>query len=83
MAATSKGKHDMAEVRVKSEIAGSVWKILKQPGEVVAAEDSLMLLESMKMEIPVVAPRDGTVVEWRVAEGEAVAEGDVVVVLRA
>ncbi|MBK1662609.1 biotin/lipoyl-binding carrier protein [Paracraurococcus ruber] len=73
----------MAEIRVKSEIAGSVWKILKQPGEAVEAEDSLMLLESMKMEIPVVAPRRGTVLEWRVAEGEAVAEGDVVVVLRA
>ena len=73
----------MAEIRVKAEIAGSVWKILKQPGEEVVAEDSLMLLESMKMEIPVVAPRDGTVLEWRVAEGEAVAEGDIVVVLRA
>ena len=66
----------------KAEIAGSVWKILVPPGEAVVAEDSLMLLESMKMEIPVVAPRDGTVLEWRVAEGEAVAEGDVVVVLR-
>ena len=83
MAATSKGNKRMAEIRVKAEIAGSVWKILVQPGEAVAAEDSLMLLESMKMEIPVVAPRAGTVLEWRVAEGEAVAEGDVVVVLRA
>lgn len=73
----------MAEIRVKSEIAGSVWKILKQPGEAVEAEESLMLLESMKMEIPVLAPRHGTVQEIRVAEGEAVAEGDVVVVLRA
>jgi biotin carboxyl carrier protein len=72
----------MAELRVKSEIAGSVWKILKQPGEAVEEEESLLLLESMKMEIPVVAPRDGTVLEMRVAEGEAVAEGDVVVVLR-
>ena len=72
----------MAEIRVKSEIAGSVWKILKQPGEAVAEDESLMLLESMKMEIPVVSPRAATVLEWRVAEGEAVAEGDVVVVLR-
>jgi biotin carboxyl carrier protein len=77
------GSVGMAEIRVKSEIAGSVWKILKQPGEAVASDESLMLLESMKMEIPVVAPRAGTVLEWRVAEGEAVAEGDVVVVLRA
>jgi biotin carboxyl carrier protein len=73
----------MVEIRVTSEIAGSVWKILKLPGEAVAAEDTLLLLESMKMEIPVPAPRDGTVLEVRVAEGEAVAEGDVVVVLRA
>jgi len=73
----------MAEIRVKSEIAGSVWKILKQPGEAVALDDTLLLLESMKMEIPVFAPRHGTVQEVRVAEGEAVAEGDVVVVIRA
>ena len=73
----------MPEIRVKSEISGSVWKILKQPGESVAEDEPVLLLESMKMEIPVVAPRHGTVLEWRVAEGEAVAEGDVVVVLRA
>ena len=72
----------MAELRVKAEIAGSVWKILVEPGAAVAAEDSLILLESMKMEIPVVAPRAGTLLEMRVAEGEAVAEGDVVAVLR-
>jgi biotin carboxyl carrier protein len=72
----------MAELRVKAEIAGSVWKILVEPGAAVAAEDSLILLESMKMEIPVVAPRAGTLLEIRVAEGEAVAEGDVVAVLR-
>ena len=72
----------MADVRVKSEIAGSVWKILKQPGEAVEEEEPVILLESMKMEIPVMAPRTGTVIEIRVAEGEMVAEGDVVVVIR-
>lgn len=71
----------MAELRVKSEIAGSVWKILKQPGEAVEEEEPVMLLESMKMEIPVLAPRGGTVAELRVEEGEMVAEGDVVVVI--
>ncbi len=71
----------MAELRVKSEIAGSVWKILKQPGEAVEEEEPVMLLESMKMEIPVLAPRGGTVTELRVEEGEMVAEGDVVVVI--
>jgi acetyl-CoA carboxylase biotin carboxyl carrier protein len=73
----------MAEVRVKSEIAGSVWKILKQPGEAVEEEEPVMLLESMKMEIPVMAPRAGKVAEIRVAEGEMVAEGDVVAVIAA
>lgn len=72
----------MAELRVKSEIAGSVWKILKQPGEAVEEEEPVILLESMKMEIPVLAPRGGKVAEIRVAEGEMVAEGDVVVVIR-
>lgn len=71
----------MAEIRVRSEIAGSVWKILKQPGEAVAADETLLLLESMKMEIPVPAPRAGTVQAIQVREGEAVAEGDVVAVI--
>jgi biotin carboxyl carrier protein len=71
----------MPELRVKSEIAGSVWKILKQPGEAVEEEEPVILLESMKMEIPVMAPRGGRVAEIRVAEGEMVAEGDVVAVI--
>lgn len=73
----------MAEIRVKAEVAGSVWKILKQPGEAVEEEEPVILLESMKMEIPVMAPRAGKVAEIRVAEGEMVAEGDVVVVIAA
>ena len=73
----------MAEIRVKSEISGSVWKILKRPGDSVEAEEAVLLLESMKMEIPVMAPRPGTVREIRVQEGEAVAEGDVVAVIAA
>ena len=72
----------MADIRVKSDISGSVWKILKSPGEAVAAEEDLLLLESMKMEIPVAAPRAGTVQEVLFAEGEAVAEGDVLLVIR-
>ena len=71
----------MAETRVKSEIAGSVWKIEVAVGDRVAEEDTLLVLESMKMEIPLVAPRAGGVTEILVAEGEAVAEGEVAVVL--
>lgn len=71
----------MAEMRVKSEIAGSVWKILKGPGDTVAEEEPVILLESMKMEIPVLAPRQGRIGEILVSEGEMVREGDVVVVI--
>lgn len=71
----------MALTPVRAEIAGSVWKLLTAPGQAVTAEEPLLLLESMKMEIPVVAPRAGTVRELRVSEGEAVAEGDVVAIL--
>jgi acetyl-CoA carboxylase biotin carboxyl carrier protein len=71
----------MAELKVKSEIAGSVWKIEVAVGDKVDMDDPLIVLESMKMEIPLLAPRAGTVTEILVAEGEAIAEGDVAVVL--
>jgi biotin carboxyl carrier protein len=71
----------MAKVQIKSEIAGSVWKLLKAPGDAVAAEEPVLILESMKMEIPVLAPRAGTLASLGVAEGEMVAEGQVVAVL--
>ena len=71
----------MTELRVKSEIAGSVWKIEVAVGDQVAEEDTLIVLESMKMEIPLLAPRGGTVIEILVAEGEAIGEGDVAIVL--
>jgi acetyl-CoA carboxylase biotin carboxyl carrier protein len=71
----------MAETRVRSEIAGSVWKIEVAVGDSVAEEDPLIVLESMKMEIPLLAPRAGVVREILVAEGEPVAEGDVAVIL--
>jgi biotin carboxyl carrier protein len=71
----------MAEQRVRSEIAGSVWKIAVAVGDAVAEDDPLLILESMKMEIPLVAPRQGIVKEILVAEGEPIAEGDVAVIL--
>lgn len=71
----------MARKEIKSEITGSVWKIVKQPGDAVGEEDALMILESMKMEIPVLAERDGTVSAVHVAEGDVVQEGDVIAVI--
>lgn len=71
----------MASKDVKSEITGSVWNILKAPGDAVGEEDALMILESMKMEIPVLAEMQGKVVEIRVKEGDSVAEGQVLAVI--
>jgi len=71
----------MATKEIRSEITGSVWKILKGPGDAVEEEDSLMTLESMKMEIPVLAEANGKVREIRVKENDPVAEGDVLAVL--
>jgi acetyl-CoA carboxylase biotin carboxyl carrier protein len=62
-------------VDVKAELTGNLWKILVREGQTVAAEETLMILESMKMEIPVTAPRGGTVTRIAVREGETVQEG--------
>jgi acetyl-CoA carboxylase biotin carboxyl carrier protein len=72
----------MADYPIKSEIAGNVWKVLKIPGDSVAEEEPVMILESMKMEVPVMAPRDGTIAGIAVAEGDAVTEDQVVATLR-
>lgn len=66
---------------VRTEVAGSVWKVEVAVGQSVAAGDALVIVESMKMEIPVEAPAAGTVAEIRVAEGDRIAEGAVVVML--
>lgn len=71
----------MATKEIRSEITGSVWKILKNAGDRVEEEDALMILESMKMEIPVLAEAKGKVAEIRVKPEDAVAEGQVLAVL--
>ena len=68
-------------VEAKSEVTGSVWKIISKPGDSVAEGDTLMILESMKMEIPVLAEEPGTVKEILVTEGQPVSEGQAVAVL--
>ena len=73
----------MARIDVKSEMTGSVWKILVEVGQQVAEEETVLLIEAMKMEIPVIAPEAGVVAEIRVAEGDLVADGDVVMRLDA
>ena len=71
----------MATIRIKSDMSGMVSKIVVQVGSQVTEDDTLILLESMKMEIPVTAPRAGRVVEISAIEGETVNEGDLLVVL--
>ncbi|MBX3505296.1 MAG: acetyl-CoA carboxylase biotin carboxyl carrier protein subunit [Parvibaculum sp.] len=66
---------------VKSEIAGKVWKIEARPGDRIDEDDPILILESMKMEIPVAAPFDCVLVELLVAEEDAVAEGQPVAVV--
>ncbi|MBS7792705.1 biotin/lipoyl-binding carrier protein [Roseococcus sp. SDR] len=74
----------MAEspITIRAEIGASVWKILATPGAAVGEEEPILILESMKMEIPVVAPHDGVVVEILVAEGQQVEEGQAVATFR-
>ena len=68
-------------IEVEAQITGSVWKIETQVGARVEEEDVLLIIESMKMEIPVEAPCAGTVAEIRVEEGQAIEEGDILVLL--
>ena len=67
---------------VPAHITGTVWKIEVKVSSVVKAGDVLVILESMKMEMPVEAPEDGTVSEIRCKETQAVNEGDVLVVIK-
>ncbi len=68
-------------IEVEAQIAGNVWKIEKAVGEEVAQEDVILVIESMKMEIPVEAPCSGRLSEIRVAEGDSIEEGTVLAVI--
>ena len=71
----------MAKIDVKSEITGKVWKIEAKPGDTLEEDDPILILESMKMEIPVAAPSAGKLVEVLVAEEDTVEEDQVVAVM--
>ena len=66
---------------IRAHITGNVWKVMVKPGDQVSEGDTLVIFESMKMEIPVEAEDDGVVKEIRCEEGQSVSEGDVLVVL--
>lgn len=69
----------MAEVR--AEMVANVWKVVVSEGDTVGEGDTLVILESMKMEIPVVAEEQGNLVKLNVAEGDVVQEGDLIALI--
>jgi acetyl-CoA carboxylase biotin carboxyl carrier protein len=73
----------MAAVLVNAELAANVWKVLVEPGQHVEEGDVLMILESMKMEIPVEAPCAGTVSSVAVAPEGQVQDGDLLATIEA
>ena len=68
-------------MQVRSEIAGSVWKIVAETGADMATDDVIVILESMKMEIPVIAPKAGKLMQLHIAEGDMIAEGQLIATL--
>jgi biotin carboxyl carrier protein len=72
----------MAMTELKADVTGSVWKIVATSGQVLQPGDTVMILESMKMEIPVIAEDGGTLAELRVAEGQPVSEGQTLAVVQ-
>jgi acetyl-CoA carboxylase biotin carboxyl carrier protein len=69
----------LAEVR--AEMVANVWKVVVSEGDTVEDGDTLVILESMKMEIPVLAEDSGTVASLKVAEGDVIQEGDLIAVI--
>ncbi len=72
----------MSEQSVQSDISGSVWKVEVKVGDRVSEDDTLVVLESMKMEIPVASPCAGTVISLLVAEGDSVTDGQAIAVIQ-
>jgi|TARA_B100001093_G_C26056847_1_gene688785 acetyl-CoA carboxylase biotin carboxyl carrier protein len=73
----------MSEFTVEAELAGTVWKVEAKVGDALEEEDVIMIMESMKMEIPVLAPETGKLLTIQVAEGDTVREGQVLVTMTA
>lgn len=72
----------MRRYEAKAEITGSVWKILKTVGDTVGEGDTLMIFESMKMEIPLISEGSGIVTDVCVTEGMTVVEGSVMMIIQ-
>lgn len=66
---------------IRAEMVANVWKVVVAEGDTVSDGDTVVILESMKMEIPVVSEADGTIAKMAVSEGDVVQEGDLIAVL--
>jgi acetyl-CoA carboxylase biotin carboxyl carrier protein len=76
-----RGKESGVAEEIRAEMVANVWKVVVAAGDTVEDGDTLVILESMKMEIPVVTETSGTVSALHVAEGDVVQEGDVIAVI--
>ena len=66
---------------IRAEMVANVWKVVASTGDTIAEGDTLVILESMKMEIPVIAESGGTLAQLAVNEGDVVQEGDLIAVI--
>jgi acetyl-CoA carboxylase biotin carboxyl carrier protein len=71
----------MPTMNIESEVTGTIWKVEVKAGQSVSEDETLLIVESMKMEIPVTAPKAGRVAEVKVMEGDAVTDQQLLVVL--
>jgi acetyl-CoA carboxylase biotin carboxyl carrier protein len=67
---------------IRAEMVANVWKVVAAEGDTVSDGDTLVILESMKMEIPVLAESSGTLARLAVAEGDVIQEGDLIAVIQ-
>ena len=70
-------------LHLKSHVAGQVWKLVTQVGDEILADQVILIVECMKMEIPVLAPVTGELSKWRVSSEDIVFEGQVIAILTA
>jgi acetyl-CoA carboxylase biotin carboxyl carrier protein len=77
------GTTSVANIEARTDVTGAVWKIVTEVGQRVEAGDTIMIIESMKMEIPVMSEEGGTIERFLVEEKSPVTEGQVVAILRA
>ena len=77
----SRGRYDPPMAEIRAEITANVWQVVVEEGQMVAEGDEICILESMKMEIPVITEVPGVVRELHVAPEQTVQEGDLIAII--